>query len=290
MSNKRLEILLFLPILSFIILSGCNSPNLISAWRDHEIVINGKYTDFGNAMAYYDEKEKIAINLFNDKDYMYICLISRNRRIETQLMESGLTLWFNPDGGKNKVFGIRFPIGMRETGMSITEEERSNSSWQGQEERENAGRERGRHRNYWKRLEVLEGLQEKIELIIGPVNAKSKGMPIELSLEDAAKQGIEAKIGHQNDYFVYELKVPLIKSGQHQYAIGLKAGKPIGFGLEIGAPNSDMHRNGGGGGHMPQGGGGRGGHGGMSSGMGQGVHPGESFQLWATITPSSRSF
>ena len=285
MSNKRLGILTFLPVLSFTILSGCNRPDLISAWRDHEIVINGKYTDFGNVMTYYYEKEKIAINLFNDKDYMYICLISRNRRIETQLMESGLTLWFDPDGGRNKVFGIRFPLGR----ISITKEESNNSNWQEQEEGKDAGEEKDGDENSWKQLEALEGSQEKIELIIESVNAENKDMLIELSLKDAIKQGIEAKIGHQNDYFVYELKVPLIKSSQHQYAVGFKVGKPMGFGLGTVAKNAGMYRNGGGE-HMPKGGGIRGSRVEMPSEMGEeGVNPGESFQLWTTITLSSKT-
>jgi len=279
MDGKRFFPLIF--FLSCIVLTGCDRINLISTWRNHEIVINGKYTDFGNVMAYYDEKERVAINLFNDNDYLYICLISRNRQIETQLMMSGFVVWFDPDGGKNKVFGIHFPLGMKEMGMPMAEGERYSEDERGRES--GMARERGRHKDFEKRLEILEGLQEKIELIIGPVNAKGKGMPIELSLEDANKQGIEAKMGHQNEYFVYELKVPFIKSVQHQYAIGAKTGKPIGFGLEITVSdmemaNADMGR------HKSRG------EGRMPSGMGHRMYPGEGFQLWATVTLSSGSF
>ena len=111
-----------------------------------------------------------------------------------------------------------------------------------------------------------------------------------MSLGDAAKKGIEAKIGHQNDYFVYELKVPLIKSDQHQYAIGFKVGKPIGFGLEIDATNRDMNQNSVGD-HASQGEGRRARHEEMSYGMVQeGVSSNESFKLWATITPASGPF
>ncbi len=167
-----------------------------------------------------------------------------------------------------------------------------------------------RDKDFQKRLETLEGLQEKLELLIGPFNVKgkdrryslssgeagkqhlikdkegnrggfSKDSPMELSLEEAGKLGIEAKVGRENGYFVYELKVPLVKSALHPYAIQVKTSSPIGLGLEIPWGIKMMDE---GGDHMP----GREDRGGpMPIGMGHGMHPGEVFQLWATVTLSS---
>ena len=215
----------------------------MSAWKDHEIPINGKYTDFGNAMVYYDDRNRVAINMFNDNEFLYICLISRNRNMEKQLMESGFVVWFDPESGKNKMIGIRFPIGMREMGMPLAEDEAEPNFKEGmahppEDDRENVKKDAG---DFDKHLEVIEGLQEEIEIMIGAVNGNVK-----LSLDDAKKQGIEVKVGRQNGYFVYEIKMPLMKSAYRQYAIGAKPGKLIGIVLEMASSGKGkMGRNGG---------------------------------------------
>jgi hypothetical protein len=267
MDFKRINILFSLSVFLCLTFFGCGQSNLLSRWRDREINVDGKYTDWVETTTYYDEKSKTVLNLMNDADYLYICLISRNRAIETKIMESGLIVWFDPDAGQKKVFGIRFPIGLKRMGISIEGEEKRDTSrdWQDQEDRSGLiDREKARlmDRNFNKRLEALEGLQERLEIIRPGVDLKGKNephrppaagvdkrvgrrdkviapgairdnMPFGLSLGEAGKVGIEAKVGRENDYFVYELKVPLMKSTEHIYAIEAKKGKPIGLGLEV---------------------------------------------------------
>ncbi|MFA5156824.1 MAG: hypothetical protein WC532_05470 [Candidatus Omnitrophota bacterium] len=257
-------------ILSCVIFSGCNRPDLVSAWRDHPIVINGKYTDFGNATAYYDEKEKVTLSLYNDNEFLYICLISRNRRMENQLLESGLMVWFDPEAGKNKGFGIRFPVGMQAMGMPLMEPGSAARARPESEEEAAAEDEktrvkaRMRERELEKRLEALVDLQEELEIITGP----GKESRVKLSLEEAAKQGIEAKTGRENGYFVYGLKVPLVKNSKYQYAIAAKEGKPIGFGIEM-APMVEIEMPG----EEPD-----------KPGMHTDGMVAEGFRLWTTIT------
>ncbi|MFA5144462.1 MAG: hypothetical protein WC723_00420 [Candidatus Omnitrophota bacterium] len=312
MENNR-RIFCLLPILLLficLVLSGCGSGlELNSDWRLRQIAIDGKYTDWAGTGSYYNEKEKVLINLLNDNDYLYICLITRNRGIETKIMESGFTAWFDPGAGKNKVFGIRFPAGLKRMGMSIEDKKRDASlDWRDQEDKSgliDREKERWRDKDFNKRLQTLEGLQGKLEIISGPAEPKDKykhrrppsgeagkeghalekregppgsffndGRPMkELSLEEAEKLGIEAKVGQENDYFVYELKVPLTKSMKHPYAIETKAGKQIGLGLEISMSGMDIAGKDGG----------RAAPGGL---MGLDISPEEGFQLWATVTLS----
>ena len=262
-------------VVSCILFSGCAKPNFMSAWKNHEIPINGKYTDFGNAMVYYDERSRVAINMFNDNEFLYICLISRNRNMEKQLMESGFVVWFDPENGKKKMIGIRFPIGMREMGMPLAEDEAEPNFKEGmdhppEDDSANVKKDAG---DFEKHLEVIEGLQEEIEIMIGAVNGNVK-----LSLNDAKKQGIEVKVGRQNGYFVYEIKMPLMKSAHRQYAIGAKPGKHIGMVLEMAGPGkSRMGRNGG-----IEGGGRRTG----PPDAGYDTAFGGSFKVWSTVTLS----
>ena len=308
--KKNIILSLLLINLFFIctLLSGCGKLELSSDWRDHQIVIDGRYTDWGSAESYYNEKAQVVINLLNDEDYLYICLITRNRQIETKLMELGFVAWFDPDGGNKKAFGIRFPTGLKSIGMSLEEDKRDIiRDWQDQEDKSGLiDREKGRWRDkdFNKHLEQLEGLQDELEIMKGPFDAKNKekhfkpplkgnkeerphegffkdreGPGKVLSLEEAAKFGIEAKVGRENDYFVYELKVPLVKSVEHPYAIEVKTNKPIGLGLEISMFGMGIM----GGGMGRSEGGGR-----MPPGMGPSMYSREYFQLWATVILSSK--
>jgi hypothetical protein len=220
-------------------------------------------------------------------------------------MESGFVVWLDPDGGKNKVFGIRFPIGLKRMGMSIEQKDKRDMSrdWRDQEDKSgliDREKEKFRDKDFNKRLETLEGLQERLEIVEGVSNLKnkgkrlrlppkesgkedsmekkigqagdfSKGGPMELSLDEARKLGIEARVGRENEYFVYELKVPLVKSVKYPHAIGIKPDRPIGLGLEIPMFNADLT-----GARDER----------MPVGMGSGMYPKENFQLWATVTLS----
>ena len=249
MLKKSSLLLVLVSILSCVFIAGCGRPVLFSECRNSVITIDGKYTDWGNARTYYDEKEKVILNLLNDKEYLYICLVTRNLDIEYRLMESGLSLWFDPSGKKNRNFGVRFPIGMMVMGMPMEEEDKGPRDWRGEGDREyHREGEEDRGAEFEKKLETLEGLQYKLQLLKGPFGKKKapggpankepldglpKDKPEEMFLEEADKLGIEARIGRQNGYFVYELKVPVAKSAKHPDAIEAKAGEPIGLGVEI---------------------------------------------------------
>lgn len=260
---------LFILFLSSLVFSGCRENILFSSWRDHQIAIDGKYKDWGATTTYYDERTKVILNLINDADYLYVCLITRNREIETKIIESGLILWLDSNNKKNKAFGIRFPVGLKKMGMSLEEGPKMDMDrdWRDQEDKSgliDRNKERLRDKDFNKHLETVESLQDKIEIVerMGtiqkkgvlpkPLSEKSdrkqfeknksvnfppedslKVVPLELTLDQALKFGIEARVGRENDYFVYELKVPLVKSNEHPFTIGIKDNEPFSIGIEI---------------------------------------------------------
>jgi len=239
-----LLLVLFLSVLSQI---GCNSLELKSEWRDREIAVDGNNTDWLGAM-YYFEDRNISVGILNDASSIYICMIAEDRLMRSQVMRQGFTIWFNPTGGKEKTFGIKFPIGMQGVEgqgfpMGLREGERD--------------QERIREQ-FEKSLEDLE--------ILGPRKDDQKRMPVEEA------KGIDIVVDPSGGLLVYELKVPLLHSEQHPYAVGAEAGDLIGIGLEI--PKMDRaamrKRMGGGmpGGTGMPGGGRRGGMGGRPGGMG----------------------
>ncbi len=108
----RLSVLLFALSIMIILHIGCSSLELKSEWRDREIAVDGDNSDWLGAM-YYFEGTNVSVGILNDADSVYICMIAEDRFMRTQVMAQGFTIWFDPTGGKEKTFGIKFPIGMQ---------------------------------------------------------------------------------------------------------------------------------------------------------------------------------
>lgn len=201
----RSPVFLFVLFLSAILQVGCSTIELNSNWRDREIIVDGNNTEWLGTM-YYFEEENISVGLLNDENFMYICMIAEEPLMRAQVMRQGFTLWFDPDGGKEKTFGIKFPIGRQARG--ITREMREMEP----------DPERFR--------EAFEKSLAELE-ILGPGEDVRKRIPVEEA------RGIEIDMEASSGMLVYELKVPLLFSDQHPYAVGAEAGDSIGIGLEI---------------------------------------------------------
>ena len=127
-------------------------------------------------------------------------------------MNLGLTAWFDPDGTKEKIFGIHCPLGVHDgrilkpTGRGIKTDEPFEK--------------------------MIQDTQNELE-----ISGSAHDYPIKLSLPDAESAGINCKLGISKGILVYELKVPLARSEQHPYAVGTEAGKTIVIGFEMGKPD-----------------------------------------------------
>jgi hypothetical protein len=228
--------------------SGCSSAlELSSVWRDREIVADGSDAEWQGTTAYI-KKSNVSLGIRNDSEYVYTCVIAMDRQSQMQMMALGFTVWFDPEGGKNKVFGVHFPLGLRGQQPSVIPQDRRNP-----ESREDPE----------ETLKLMEQSQRELE-IIGP-GEEDRERVLLMQL-----QGIKAKLGsNQQGFLVYELRVPLRKSSEHSYAIGIGNNKEIGIGFETtelnlekmseqmgGPPGGGGMRPGGGGMSGPPGGGG----------------------------------
>jgi len=246
--NSRLLAWSFILFLLTILFVACGSIRLSSIWRDREVTIDGKHDDWLNALMYFEE-ENISLGLQNDESFMYICMIVEDPMIRNQIMRQGFTLWFDPTGGKKRIFGIKFPIGMSEEEMQmrgIREEDVQQKQRRGEQDPEKF------RQDPMRQMTELE--------ILGPGKDESVRMPI-----DEAK-GININMRASSGTLVYELRVSLSQNEQNPYAVGVTAGSSIGIRLETPKLKRSSMRGGMAGG-MP-GGGGRGGMGGMPGGGG----------------------
>lgn len=208
------HLLIFIMLLVFILNSECAKQiELSSKWRDSEIFIDGIDNEWGSATI-YAAKAKVSITLINDSKDIYIRLCSRDRQVHAQVLVMGLTIWFDPDGGKERTFGIRFPLGMQDM-VRMPMMMPSREGDQGE------------------RLQkMLEESSDELEIL-----RSGEEEVYRISLTEAKTHGIDVKMGFSRGNLIYELKVPLIRDEEQLYAVGINtpeadAGTVIGIGFE----------------------------------------------------------
>ena len=255
-------------------LVGCGSVEVSSTWRDREVSIDGVDAEWQRAVMYVQDKN-VAIGLLNDEEYLYICLSTVDSWRIRQMMGSGLTLWFDPDGGKDKTFGINFPLGMQ---LSQPDMDR---------EKMHMPREQMPDQERLKEM-VEESAKEMV--ILGPGKDEHRRMPVHGS------QHIQVKVGYSGGKLVYELRVPLFLDEQHPDAIGLGESQFVGVGFETAEVDREMIRErmrDQMGGKMPPGGQGIPGGGMRDGSMRGGRMPGgemtERLDLWTKVELASSS-
>jgi hypothetical protein len=179
----RLTILIIIAFLSTSLTA--RTATIESHWKTGEVIIDGMASEWSNPFTQLSDNENWSINVKNDNEKLYLCLISTDQSINRQMMMSGFVVTFNGTQKNNDViFGLRFPVGMHSNG----------------EQHAQSGQNRD--------PEALKALEEQMLMaleIIGPNKNDSKPMGVAI----ADSFGIKVKCMHTEDTLVYELEIPL---------------------------------------------------------------------------------
>ncbi len=236
------RIAVFFLVLLTVFLTSCGPIELASLWRKTDVTIDGRAEDWQGAL-YSIEDKPVFVGVRNDADNIFICLQVADPRTLSPIMRSGFVTWFDPSGGNGRVLGIKFPIGMTIEPGEVNPE--------GPRDRGGSG--------------LPPVMNRDLVEILGPEKDSVQ------RLKKDELKGIEVALESSNGFFVYELKIPMVKSPDTPFAVGAAPGRTIGITFETLA--ADRNRPGGGGDMAPAGGGmggygGRGGMGGMGGGYG----------------------
>jgi hypothetical protein len=244
MRRYAVIVLIALTVLS----TSCGSIELASLWKKTDVMIDGKIDDWQGAL-YSIDKQPVFVGVRNDAENIYVCLQVADPRAVAPVIRRGFIVWFDPSGGTGRVLGVKYPIGMSFDMGEVNPEGR---------------RERG-DRGEAGRPPVID--RDQIEILGPEKNAVQRFKKEEL-------KGIEVALENRNGFFVYELKIPMVKGPDAPVAVGAAPGKIIGISFET--PDVDREMPGRSGDMMPPGGGmgggygGRGGMGGMGGRGGRG--------------------
>ncbi len=242
----RVAISPLVPLFMTALLVGCSSIKLTSRWPEVTVPIDGRGTNWPDTLTVLDDK-KTHIGVLNDDDYLYFRLLTTNRVLEGQIIGQGLTVWFDPAGGKDQKFGVRFPLGL--------------------------GRSEGFQRN----REGANGSKGSVhgDSILVPVNSleilgPDEGDAHRMSFAEAT--GIDARFRTSHDTLTYTLKVPISSSGYFPFTSGARPGSVVGITMETAVARRPYRQSGEGLGEDGgrRGGGGFGGYGGFGGRRGYG--------------------
>jgi hypothetical protein len=218
----------------FLLLNGCKKPvDLNSKWIDKEIVIDADDQDWKDYPFYYDENPQSLIGLYNDSENLYICFQTMDEDVQRQITRMGLVIWFNQTGDKEKQLGIGYPLGRQPGGPSGPMDEfsgrpspppeRSSEMSDHSPDMESGDKNMPPKRPFVqgpKSMEELEILPS--DDVIGFLHKPQK----------AAQIGIYARCTiDERGRFVYELKMPLMKTEKTPFAVATSAVKNIGIGF-----------------------------------------------------------
>ena len=249
-------------------LGGCSGTEALQSQSlDREITVDGTVEDWAGILKPM-EKKNLSLGLLNDGEYLYLSVLSRDRETISQMM--GFTVWFDAEGGKERTFGIRFPLGLMASGAGFSPRDM-------QQDRDPDAR-RQRFEESLTDLEIFDGEESSMRFMVDAIH----GIAVDAKLDAGT--------------LIYELKVPLRQREAHAFAINAEPGDVIGVGLETPeidreAMREQMRGRGGGGvggpggfGGPGGGGSGFGGPGGGRGGRGGPPQLPDPLKLWTTVT------
>ncbi len=219
-----------------VLLGGCGSLQLSSRWPEQAIVVDGITGEWANKTTSIESK-KLTVGFANDSNFVYMMLSTSDRALSHMLATQGLTVWFDPSGGRKETFGIHYPLGLfggksggRGTETDVKDVFRVSASMS--------------------ELEILGARKDDTR---------------RMSVLAAGDIQVRAKVDQTS--FSYELRIPYATDERIPFSIRAKPGTPIGVGLTTppaetadGSLSGSSSAGGGGGGGR-----GRGGRGGGSS-------------------------
>ena len=205
-----------------------------------QVTIDGRSDDWVGSLNIVADAN-LEEGFLNDRDFLYVSFVTEDESLRRQIVRGGLTVWFDPKGGDERVLGIKYPVGVPRKEPPATQ-------------KEDAGEPPPD--------EPAGGTESSLEIY-----RAGAAVPQKLDLDSA--KGLELAASREGKLFVYELKIPLQPSPDHPIAVGALPGKTVGIGFEV--PKSNSGRQGG----RPPGeaagrGGGRTGGGGFGGGIGGG--------------------
>lgn len=149
--------------------------------------------------------DNTAVGVCRDNEFLYVHLFTSDPELSMQIMNFGLTLWFDSRGSQKKVMGVQFPV----------------IQMQPPPPREGTP-------------PVGDELQKFLDMRLKDViveNAETKDIR-QMNMDEANKHGINAIVGIEPGLLCYELQYPLHITDAYTMGLGVLQQKQINICIE----------------------------------------------------------
>jgi hypothetical protein len=206
-------------ILSSAMQTGCAMHKVASAWHgNYNLIADGSDSEWQAEPRYYDEANQVAIRAMNDMKGIYLCFSTGDNKLKQTITMTGLTLWLDPEGGKNRIFGVGIPPGHRLLMPFFSDQERKETQLMNKK--------------------GMPPFEAPVELDITYPNTTG---PLTMTRAETRNAGIEVGAGQPpGGRVVYEFK---IRFDADESLLSLKPGMVVGVGFETGKMEMPRHKD-----------------------------------------------
>ena len=199
----------------FVFFTGCSSTiELTSTPMANRINIDGNASDWGTNLKYLSD-EHVAVGISNYNDYLYLCLTTNDMSKVMPMFAGGFTVWIENESNDENTIGIKYPM------HNIVNESRIMI---------NPGEFRRGDRGMM--IDKMIKNQNEIRIL-----NKDKFPVTVISTSDSS--GLKARLGFNDDRFVYELRVPLKIDEVDKYGLNAMNGDKLLVKFETERPERD---------------------------------------------------
>jgi hypothetical protein len=198
--------LLILIILIFFF--SCHAQKIQSSWVDNHIIVDGVIEDWKDIPRTFEKDLKMMLGIANNDDNLYIMYCFNDPNLARMIAMRGITIWFNDEGNKDKIFGISFKREFDRPSESL--KKRSEDEF---DQPPNFNRDMINDLNMSRFM-----IQIKDSLMDVPIENES---------------GIEAGFEIFEGIYGFEFKVPLSKIKESQTILKIPDDKQLSIGIEI---------------------------------------------------------
>jgi len=195
--------------------TACKDGTIQSQWAGDGLLADGRMADWNDIATTYLEDQEAVVGLANNDENLYVMVRFRNPMWARTIHMSGLTVWLNAEGGKDRDFRLTF------LGGPSMEQIRQADSGSFGSPRDGGGQSPDR---------MGRGMTPKPDQLTCFIEGRIVEKPIPCD----GTEGPSAAGAYDHDFYVYEFKIPLQESAVRSYGLGVEPGATIGIGAEWG--------------------------------------------------------
>jgi hypothetical protein len=94
-----------------VLLSACSSALApVGHYQDRTVVADGNADEWPMPLRFSNSEHTFQYSVTNDNRNVYICIQTSNEATVLRMLRSGITVYFDPKGEKNKSISLEFPV------------------------------------------------------------------------------------------------------------------------------------------------------------------------------------